>query len=722
MSKYWQWSPAPPHITLETLFRTEGKFCFLAGSGISVDPPSNLPTGYQFTQAVLERLIPLQRRTEIINLTNPNRRGMRNSNDFLRFEQLIEYLQRWFDPQLRILKCFAECQTPNLNHLFLAQMILGGHTVFTTNFDNLIEYALMEVGIPRKKVYPAIIEEDWISRPKSKQYRVYKPHGSLIDAHSGKGIRESFERTLAKIEKFRGEIFQLEHWKRDVLQSVLQDRDLVILGYCGVGDFDILPSLWNIRSDKRVIWINHDSRLSPTHTQIEVLKSSFSPSFGSHLDPVDQHLRAFAQYKTRSASELIHIRVNTNQLLRWLWTQLIQTPLPGGSLMSSKEGAFSLDEDIFLTEAEQWLLTGKIFADLNFPAESMQAYQNVLRYSLDSKNQKYQQISLHAVGKLLQSQELFKEALETYEQALTRADQMKDRQEKLELLIAISDLLQDQGFFEKALETYNQALAIAKQLNNVRERAVILNKIGQVFYCQKNLEESLKKYQQALALYKRQKDPLGQAHTLNNLGNLFYSQKRSDEALSAYQQSLTIADQLGDLRSKIRQISNISQLLYTQNRLNEALKYYQKGLLIAEQLGDPLEKIRILNSMGKVFHRQANSDEALNYFQQALSIAEDAKILWGKAWSLNSMGWLLHSQNRREMALRYYHDAFDIFSKLGSHLEKAWVLNNTGELFCSQGHNQEALKLFRQALIIATQLNDPNLLEKIETNIERIEK
>jgi len=40
-------------IPLETIFDSDNKFCFLVGSGISLEKPSCLPTGYQFVKNLL---------------------------------------------------------------------------------------------------------------------------------------------------------------------------------------------------------------------------------------------------------------------------------------------------------------------------------------------------------------------------------------------------------------------------------------------------------------------------------------------------------------------------------------------------------------------------------------------------------------------------------------------------------------------------------------------
>ena len=58
---FWNWTNCEnPKQVLDSLFPKDknAQFTFIAGSGISLDPPSNLPTGYMFTHELMRRLVP----------------------------------------------------------------------------------------------------------------------------------------------------------------------------------------------------------------------------------------------------------------------------------------------------------------------------------------------------------------------------------------------------------------------------------------------------------------------------------------------------------------------------------------------------------------------------------------------------------------------------------------------------------------------------------------
>ncbi|MFX0061587.1 MAG: tetratricopeptide repeat protein [Candidatus Hermodarchaeota archaeon] len=617
------WQAAPPHITLETLFQPADRFCFLVGSGISLDPPSCLPTGTQFTQALLERLIPERVLGNILALMRHEREEMQGPGDYLRFEHLMEYLEK-FDPQLQTLDPYAACETPNSNHLFLAHMLTQGHPILTTNFDNLIEYALLNIGVARKLIYPVIHPQDWANDPKQNQFPVYKLHGSLIDVRSKQKSKLSIKRTLAQIARNKGGMFQFSPWKRNILQGILQDYDLIVVGYSGLNDFDVMPTLWGIPSPKRVLWISHDPTISANQAQIEVLQNRDSsvslPT--SYVDPVHHNLLFFAQYHVRQPYQLIHITVHTRKLLDWLWSQYLSHSLEPLDFSPCKEAEAFIPEQLAISETEQWLLTGEIFADRHIGRQGLYAYETALKIAKNTENQKLQGECLNAAGWLLYTQDRFEDALKCYQEALEIVEQLKNPRGKATLLKTIGWILQKQGRNEEALVYYEDALKIIQRLKNPYERATVLNTIGWLHYDQKNLDEALDHYQQALTIYERQEDVRGRATTLSNIADLFYAQQRLKEALEYYQQSLDIIEQQGDLQGKIIQLNKIGRFFENQGRPDRALTYYKQVFELADQLADLRGKATALSKIGRLFHNQGQIDQAMEYSQQALAIAK----------------------------------------------------------------------------------------------------
>ncbi|MFX0073412.1 MAG: SIR2 family protein, partial [Candidatus Hermodarchaeota archaeon] len=160
--------------TIEELFVPENKYTFLAGAGVSMDAPTNMPSAREIVRILLEYCAPPE---EVKNLL---------SLEMLRYELVVEKIQDNFDENLKFMDYLEIVNNPNLIHMFLANVITSGNYVVTTNFDYLIENALIQV-LPenlRFNVYPIITKEDFLAfqEPekllKSGKYPLFKIHGS----------------------------------------------------------------------------------------------------------------------------------------------------------------------------------------------------------------------------------------------------------------------------------------------------------------------------------------------------------------------------------------------------------------------------------------------------------------------------------------------------------------------------------------------------------------
>ncbi|MFX1259540.1 MAG: SIR2 family protein, partial [Promethearchaeota archaeon] len=170
-------------LTIKELFPEDANLTFLVGAGCSVDAPSCLPAGRPMMEAIINYTCAQSEREKILKLKE------------LRFEQVVEIIRDRLDPDLKIIDYYGHCDKPNLQHFFLAGMIKKGHFVMTTNFDFLIEYALLQSGVPKDQIIPVITKQDF------ETYRVpnelvnegkkpiYKIHGSTKNVITGEDTK-----------------------------------------------------------------------------------------------------------------------------------------------------------------------------------------------------------------------------------------------------------------------------------------------------------------------------------------------------------------------------------------------------------------------------------------------------------------------------------------------------------------------------------------------------
>ena len=124
------------NLTIKDILAEEPKLTFLVGAGCSMDAPSCLPAGYPMMEAIVKYTCAESEVKKILEMEE------------LRFEALVEIVRDALDPNLKIIDFYGLCDKPNVQHFFLAEMIKKGKFVITTNFDFLIEHALLQSELP----------------------------------------------------------------------------------------------------------------------------------------------------------------------------------------------------------------------------------------------------------------------------------------------------------------------------------------------------------------------------------------------------------------------------------------------------------------------------------------------------------------------------------------------------------------------------------------------
>jgi len=240
-------------ISIKDLIHIQKRLTFLVGAGSSKERPSCLTAGNEMKEAIIKFGCEQKCINDILQLEN------------LRFEALVEIFQNHFDEELKIIDYYGNCDKPNLQHYFFAHMLKNGNYLMTTNFDCLIELALIYLGYPKEKIIPVITQGDFkkFSIPsvlyKRGEIPIYKLHGTPKNIISKEITRNSLIATIKSLGKNkRGiSIFQIEPFKHEALKNLLLDRTLVVIGYSGLDDFDIIPSIKNLSIYDKIIWIKH---------------------------------------------------------------------------------------------------------------------------------------------------------------------------------------------------------------------------------------------------------------------------------------------------------------------------------------------------------------------------------------------------------------------------------------------------------------------------------
>ncbi|TFG27739.1 MAG: tetratricopeptide repeat protein [Promethearchaeota archaeon] len=730
---------------LEDLFTPENKYTFLVGAGISMDSPTNMPSAMQIVRTLLEFCTPPE---EVENLLSLN---------LLRYELVVEKIQQIFDEDLKFMDYIELVTSANLIHYFLARLIVRGYYVITTNFDYLIERALINT-LPenqRFNIYPIITKEDFLSFQEPKRlietgkYPVFKIHGSKRNIITGELTQDSLITTISALgrEREEGVTFAIEPYKKPAVYNIMNDRTLVIMGYSGSDDFDIGPMLKELPFLSRLIWIEHSF-----DEEIKITKINKTTNL-NELGKLPRSKRFLAEIRTGGDFDIFLINAHTiNFIKNKLWKQLlsnleiydVESAKSKIHIPGFREWIAPLYKDLpilekyrlacqlyyFLKEIDATIRCSEIGKNLadkmgdeaikshfqNFLGminlirgnydQALEQYYDSLRIDEQFDNLAGKTTDLSNIGSAYITLGRYEDALERFEEALRICEQIGDFEGKAADLNNIGRIHEILGEFDLALKNYTEALQITSELGDLGKKATLLNNIGMIYGAKGEFDLALKNYEEALHITDQLGDLYGKIILLNNIGRVHDEHQNYDTAIEMYEKTINIAEQLGDLSKKAGCLNNVGSIYLARGNSELALEKYKEALKIEERLGDPLMIAIYLNNIGMIYASQGKLDAALTNYETALQIAEEIGDNSKVALFLTKIGGIYINKNEFQIALEKYERAERHYKQLGDSPNRAACLSNIGKINENFGHYDIALKIYKKTLEIDDELED----------------
>jgi len=663
-----QISDGPNGPDFKELF-SENRLCtYLVGAGISMDPPSCVPSARMFVSELFKYYAPEEEKEKLSSL------------DTLRYEFLVEKVQNLFDKKLKFLDYLSEVQEPNAIHLFLANMIMRYNYVITTNFDYLIEYALKKklAMFPafhdyHKKVMVIITKEDY-KKKVSFQFPLIKIHGSKLDVMTGRLTTDSLVTTISALgrEREKGETFAIEPYKKPLINEVMNGRDLVIMGYSGSDDFDISPMLRELGNMKRIIWIDHDhSRTLGNEVVYKYTSVAGLKELGStDLPKLDKLLVELASKKN---VEVYKIKANTIEFVKGRLAPIYKESFELLQKDTPEVPSFSdyMKENHFVApRSSRYRLAHDIYYELGEIESAERTAERGLQISKEEGHGINKNYFTNAMGLIYMSK----------------------------------------GDYDKALGQFEKSLELTDNLNQPIEKIAIFLNMGALYQKKSDLKNAFKYVFDAAALLKDTTPSLLKFSVLNSLGILYRTNGDLPNAIKSLESALEIAEKSGDLNRKSLCLNNLAGMKLTQGLLNPALGYASEALKIDEQLGDLSSMRNTFNTIGNIYIAAGQYSQALLNLEKAYQTATKIQDLKGKALSANTIGVIYYQTGKLDLALEKYNEALNISKEIGDRSMLATGLNNIGMYHRAKGNFNEAFELFNQSVIISEEVGEkPNL-------------
>ncbi|MHA1612756.1 MAG: tetratricopeptide repeat protein [Promethearchaeota archaeon] len=675
-----------------SIFSRDYQYTFLVGAGVSMNPPSKIPSAVQFVKTILNLCAPPEEIETILKLP------------YLRYELLIEKFKIYFDPKLHFLDYLELVKQPNLIHFFLASAMIEKSFVVTTNFDFLIEEALRKILLPTEeyKINPIITREDYdrdhnpYDMMEQGLFPIYKIHGSKKNIITGKDTTGSLVTTMGSLGKDRGigETFALEGFKQQSFYNIIKGRSLIVMGYSGNDDFDIGPILKTLPRIEQLIWIEH----------------SFEPGFS--IEKIE-NLPEYAPDNIRKSTKLLHeiyskikipiyqIFADTQDFVKSILWPLI---LPEFPLIKS-----------------EFLPIGEV---IPFQKWVSQEFQDALPKNI----QKYE-FSCSIYGNF----KLWKDLERSAEVGISLAKQSSDLRAHMRFINYLGKAQMAQYNSYTALEHFQEGIQIAGESNDLEYMATFINNVGVISNRLRyvmdptHLKATFEMFENALSIFEEHQNEWGKITCLNNLAAMDFWKGEYLEANKSLAESYTSIQHLGNLNYKATISYNIAMVCEFMMTEKDVIEKYGEGIDINHLMGNKLGMINGYWRLLQYWYFKKDYKNALKNLEEAFNQAQEQNMIQIIADLYIMKGWIQYRTLSCEEALMSLTSALDTYQQYKDiDLALIWqvqVLSDIAYMHYNANAPDRAKNTWMNAKSLLEKISIPSayallLLDQLKENIE----
>ena len=681
-------------INLRDILDPTENLVFLIGAGVSMNPPSNLPSARIISKTLLEYLIP----SKYVDFVS--------NHEGLRYEEIIEHVMTSYDKELSFMEYFNFCRASNIIHFLIAHSLMQKSCVITTNFDYLIEWALHDSlnETTRSRIQLVITREDFEKIENAKENiaqgscMVFKIHGSYQNLATKEFTKESLITTTSALasDKEEGELLGLESYKKRVIEPLIQDKILVVMGYSGNDDFDIGPFLNEVKGIKHLVWIDHNPKgvenldINSLYNvkKFHKIEDKFKWETLQRKSEIPKVDKVLIEIRAKSGFEIYKIEENTINLT-------MSTLFP---LLLPDINIYDVPID---NNPEAIAEFGKWISPLFKNAKELDKYYTVL-------------IMFKQLGE-------FKKGIEAAESALEILKENPDERKELTILITLGVFYNNINAKKLTIEYNEKAIALAEKLGEEESLSTIYNNMGTHYHDLTQFDIALSYYEKSLAIDEKYNRLSSKAMTKLNMSKIYNGKHDYETALKYSNEAFEIFDKTKNLRAKGECLKIFSAISMNMKDYEKALKYGEDALTIAKSLGDIDLMAQLENKLGMIYIKKVNARMALIHFKQSIELydklGEDRAIID----PLYNLGSIL-------MVSKFYNECLEFLVR-AYELAREWDLSekvansafNIAKATIGLGYLEEAWQYAKCAEEDYARINDVKQLEETKRIIADLE-
>lgn len=624
----------------------------LCGAGISAAPPSNLPVARRLLEEYDSRLRScLAASPAYQNCLPPLKEWIPK----MRLEEVLS-LFRMVGYTTEPVEPLNSGHRVNRNHESVARLHASGCPILTTNFDILLELAILE----REGSVRQLISRDDFKEDQQDLGSVAKLHGSFWrwDGSSWQNSRDSM---VGSIESIGGQFVQYSYNspQKLFLNQLLSSRPLLVLGYSGTDDFDISPLVLRSTNQRLIVWVQHDATVDTTIVATRLaqvpaaLRDSVPPRlFGrvSGGEPNVVYLRGNTQAILESIADTRGTSFGSS-------TRHLSPPIPPAS--PAELSSLFLTTPWHALTVAGWLQERLTHFDLARSAFNF-AHNSAPLTSEDSR--------AWWVTATLAGFELHH-----------------------------GDKKRGQSLAEKGLA--------ATRKNNKTAAASFLRLLGSAL-AESDVSSAIKLFREAAESAAEAENAYSEGTSRRLLGRSLWISGQRDEALDCLDTSFRLLESIGCIEEMANSLYGLGVLEYEGRRFDTARNLFTESRRLAVLLGDDDHVALVEHELGLVAARTGFLGPARKHFEEALRFARATGQRSREATALKEMAVLEMRHGDLLEADRLEHESTKILENIGNRYFLGHNIQLRAMILFRQGRIQQGCQCIQEAIAISRQVGD----------------
>ncbi len=524
------------------------KFAVFAGAGISVK--SGLPLQNEIKTYIVSILCQNSERLE--TLFQQRAQYWSTNLNKVMLERLLHMCENRV-PRITelIIPSFLEGQ-PTKYHYLLAKLMLDGTvpTIFTTNFDILIEKAITHISNQSRPPYVSVvIDESSLSDDRSCP--------SLVKLHGSAETPSSVILTLDRVGK------GLESWKSAKLTDTATQLPFLFLGYSD-RDKDITPVICELQNEW--LWFFYDGIPLEQHL-----------TENDELDQILSKPRRRVVYA--NAEPILDLLV---QLPAEILCELDKSDNKVGDWRDFVLAAF---QEVTLTNKA--ILLGDILRELICePADASVAYEVATSTATNIDERTLARLKAASVPAECWMNTEAEELLTHIEHDIASGEVSTAVKASYFRLRAAVEHQRSNDYMEAAVSDNLEAERLCRELGDVVGEAWALHNRGVVLHMHSKHEEALPLLEDAIEIFRDRGELERLAQALSSYGSLLHALNEHDKELQAFRDAISLYKMLGNEHWVARIKISLAQSFLEKNDFTNSNDLLSDAIPTLERVGD----------------------------------------------------------------------------------------------------------------------------------------